>query len=162
MKKHTLNTILKLDRKNKKSFIKYLSKINYDEFKILLDHYVNVVIRLKIKYNNMPIKIFSKNWFIKRDLQNKYTIISNIFYSSNPIYFNKIANELYQLNMTKVNLYNRLEYNQKLLKNLESTTVIIENNNEETIRNIAIFFLSTLNINNEIKNSIEEINNLSS
>lgn len=119
---HRLSVILKKcnNSKFRKSYIKYLKTLDYDEFKVIFSHYMRIIAKINIRYSTKKIKPFSKLWFNKQFIKIEYRKILNIFYFSNFDFVLKIGTEIFDLNSKKL----------KLLKDIEETKITLNNINE--------------------------------
>jgi len=161
---HRLNVILKTCSKYKlrKSYIKYLESLDYDEFKFLLFHYTTIAIRLMYRYHkeDKP-KIFSKKWFRNKLLRIKYNDINSIFLEANPDFVIEIGNNLKISNDRKTKLIAKLTEIRNTIVNINSQSITIKTTlTKEDMITLFVWSVDYMYMNAEFKKVLEEINSI--
>lgn len=169
MKIHRLNTILEKssNRKYRKNFTKYLSSLDFKEYKILFGFYLKVLTRLMIRYNSMEKKAFSKKSFKNILLNYKYSKFIKLFLDGNKVFFDRYNDELKTTNTKTINLLLDIEKTKNSLQNLHTSWLIWSNSllkiddvSKENIRYFNILLISIIHNNKQYERLVNELDDM--
>ena len=167
MRIHRLNTILKKSSNSKyeKNFEKYLSSLDFEEYRDLFGGYLVVFTRLMIRYRSKKKTI--KNWFNNHLLKAKYYKFIGIFMNGNRVLFDRYNNELQEINKGTTNLIIDIEKAKISLQNLRASWLIWSDSllkfNDVSRENMIFFnilLISIIHHNKEYERLVIELDEL--
>lgn len=167
MRIHRLNTILKKssNKKYEKNFEKYLSSLDFEEYRNLFGFYIKIFARLKIRYNSK--KRAFKNLFKKSLLNSKYYKFIYIFRSGNIKFFDRYNSELQETNKETTTLMLDIEKTKITLQNLRESWLLWSESllkfNDVSKENMLFFnilLISIIHNNKEYERLVNELDKL--
>lgn len=147
--------------KFKKSYIKYLASLDFDEFEELFSKYSSTIAKLIIRYRKNKIKFFSRKWFKLSDLEYKWHLLYSMFVKSNNYFVDKITQNLEIKNNKKMSLLSKIIKTRQELESIISHPIsLIPDPTVEDIIKFNLIIIDSIYTSEELTKLVDELNNI--
>lgn len=149
------------NKKFRNEYIKYLKSLDFEEFEYIFSYYSSVLVKLLLRYKKNKIRLFSKKWFILKDIQIKWRILYLLFLDANYKFVKRTLDNLEIKNSKRMDLIIKINETKQALDSIISNPIKLTSNpKKEDIIKFNLIIIDSIHTSEELTNLMDKLNNI--